>query len=386
MKLIHHAPLVVLAFLLAPASQAQMTRYLDPVFQQIDIQSNIVYGSAFNPLSGQQETLLLDRYEPAGDSAPARPAIVIVHGGGFLAGSKSDPPNVETARQFASRGYLAVSIDYRLAQSNAQKNANFPLVYGNAAEDYRNAVQFVRQNAAAWGVDTSRIVGLGGSAGAATCLEGSYLEENPTPAISSDTQVVIDLWGHLPSLTSMMAGDAPLMIVHGTADPVVPFQNAIDLRDRAQAVGVPISFNPLPGVGHAPWGAFFSTYLQPSVEFCYEHLRLAQLSGLVLRPGLASPGNAVLDSFGLPGELRILALAAASASIPIAPFGTLCLDPSTLVLLPAPPFPGASGIVSQLTSIPVPAGIAGVEIPIQELHLSPSGPIGLLTNCVTASF
>jgi len=384
MKPLCSLTLATLALATAPA--AQVTRYLDPIFAQVDVSADVVFGSAFNPMSGQVEVLDMDRYEPAGDSLSARPAVVVVHGGGFLGGDKADAQYVELSRRLAQRGFVAVSINYRTALSQAQKAANFPLILANAREDFHEAVRFVRQNASAWRIDTERIATYGASAGSTTALEAGYLEESPAPLVSSQVQAVVDMWGQLVSLDALEAGDAPLCIVHGMLDTVVPFQKAVDLHERAVEVGLPNTYHPIPGTGHAPWGMFWNNYFQPTLEFIYEHLELGKLSGLALRPGYQSPGLLLLDSFGSAGDLRLLGVSTGLASIPLPPLGELCLNPGAILLIHVPPFPGTAGLSTQLESISVPAGLAGVSVPFQELQLSPvSGP-RLLTNCVLAIF
>src|SRR3954451_3671776 len=57
-------------------------RYRDAVFTDVTKTSNLQYGSATN-VNGETENLLLDLYQPTGDTVDARPAIIWVHGGGF---------------------------------------------------------------------------------------------------------------------------------------------------------------------------------------------------------------------------------------------------------------------------------------------------------------
>ena len=62
------------------------------------------------------QTLLMDIYQPYNDPMAARPFMVLVHGGSFLQGNKSDLE--ETCRAFARKGYVAVSIQYRLGYTS----------------------------------------------------------------------------------------------------------------------------------------------------------------------------------------------------------------------------------------------------------------------------
>ena len=90
----------------------------------------------------------------------------------------------------------------------------------------------------------------------------------------------------LRDVTQMDAGEAPLCIIHGTADTTVPYANALALDARATAVGIPHELNPLTGAGHAPWN-LLPQFRPEFVAFLYEHLRLGQLSGLAARPGFS---------------------------------------------------------------------------------------------------
>jgi len=87
------------------------------VYDASDIQifKDIRYGSAFNNATNETQTLLLDAYyPPESDKRQDRPVIVFIHGGSFDAGNKSwsGIPNFVT--ELTRRGFVCVSIDYRL--------------------------------------------------------------------------------------------------------------------------------------------------------------------------------------------------------------------------------------------------------------------------------
>ena len=86
-------------------------RYRDLVFNSVSKTADIQYGTAPN-LQGTPVALKLDFYQPTGDTNTRRPVIIWVHGGGFSAGDKSD--GADWASAFARRGYVAVSLGYRL--------------------------------------------------------------------------------------------------------------------------------------------------------------------------------------------------------------------------------------------------------------------------------
>jgi acetyl esterase/lipase len=98
----------------------------------------------------------LDVYKPA--HAHAAPVIVMVHGGGWMIGNKSNP-GVAGRKQahWAGQGYVFVSIDYRMVPTAD------PFVQ---AQDVASALAYVQQHAANWGGDGARVTLVGHSAGA----------------------------------------------------------------------------------------------------------------------------------------------------------------------------------------------------------------------------
>jgi acetyl esterase/lipase len=247
-------------------------RYLDPVFGRVSVTRNLVYGESALP-SGERRNLLLDLYQPEGDRAARRAAIVWIHGGGFFRGSKSDKQMSTLARNFAQRGYLTVSIDYRLERKDKNDpNLRQPIM--DAMFDARAAVRWLRARAGEYKIDPARIAIGGGSAGAFTSLLIAYDAGEGTSGNSdypSTVSAVVDFWGGLPDVKVMKTGAPPLLIIHGTADAVVPFRFAVDLSRQARAVGIPCEFHPLNGQGHAAWGKM-KDYIAWIAPFLYEHV------------------------------------------------------------------------------------------------------------------
>lgn len=250
------APTAPTAPHLAHAQSPPPTRYLDLAFDRVTRTNDIVYGTAVDKPTGRPVDLKLDIYEPAGDTVPARPVFVFLFGGGFTSGTKELEPRVY-CEQMARRGYVAVAISYRLNQGDIARDG-IPA----AVADARQAVRWLRSNAATYRLDADRIVIGGSSAGAITSLFLAYTDvERPAGGGSddasedaSDVALVMDLWGGLYNqVNDLEAGEPPLAIVHGTADTIVPYGEATKLRDRAEAVGVPYAFHPLEGKGHAPY-------------------------------------------------------------------------------------------------------------------------------------
>jgi hypothetical protein len=155
---------------------------------------NVVYGAAINFNNGI-DTLKMNIYTPVCDnSTPAlkRPLLVWVHGGAFLAGNKDDPSITNLCQQFAKRGYVTASIDYRLGfiSDNNPWNCNYPnyscVFASDSAEwhralyrgiqDGKGAVRYLVNRYAQLGIDTSNVFVAGESAGAFVALGVALLD------------------------------------------------------------------------------------------------------------------------------------------------------------------------------------------------------------------
>ncbi len=239
-----------------PSPPSGTTRlYVDDVFATSEQLPALQYGSALPAGGSSLVPLLLDLYRPAGDTRTSRPVIVWIHGGGFVSGTRADPAMVELCRRLARKGYVTASITYRL-RTSAQQQADSTGAYLDAVADAKAAVRWLRSQANVYGLDTARIAIGGGSAGAFAALGAAHLEaegSSGSPGWSSQVDAVVDFWGGLPDLSQLDAGEAPALIIHGTADATVPFSSGEALFARAQAVGVPSEFRPLQGAPHGFW-------------------------------------------------------------------------------------------------------------------------------------
>ena len=114
----------------------------------IDQQLNVVYAN----ISGRK--LLMDVFNPVTTSGEPKPAVVLVHGGGWLKGDKTKFRSL--ALRLTKRGYFVAAIEYRLGFE-----AKFPA----GIRDCNAATSFVRSNAGRWNINPDRITAVGGSAG-----------------------------------------------------------------------------------------------------------------------------------------------------------------------------------------------------------------------------
>ena len=78
---------------------------------EVQVLRNVQYGSAYS--DGEEKALLLDIYRPA-NQLPKAPAILLIHGGNFMGGSKDWNLMVSEAYHFARAGFVVFNIDYRI--------------------------------------------------------------------------------------------------------------------------------------------------------------------------------------------------------------------------------------------------------------------------------
>jgi acetyl esterase/lipase len=238
-------------------------RYRDDMFT-VTRTNGIVFGSAVDQ-HGNTVTMALDMYQPTGDTVTARPAIVWVHGGSFAFGTRASGELVDEANYFARKGYVNVSIDYRLDPVGCRDPINQPVpcraAVIQAREDAQTAVRFLREQAANFRIDTTRIAIGGSSAGAITALNVGYSPENPGPGdhqgFSSAVRAVQSISGAALQSSPANAGDAPALLFHGVNDPLVNYglaQATVNNAVNAGLEAILVTYTDPQNQAHVPYG------------------------------------------------------------------------------------------------------------------------------------
>ena len=176
-------PFLVLSLCVKPISSNAQSEVKEPN-GKAKITPDLEYGHE----SGEIQKL--DIYQPENSVGSNLPAVVFVHGGGWVGGDKKE--FVTKATELATRGYVSISINYRLAPKHK---------YPAAIEDAQRAVRWLRTHASEYHVDPKRIASMGTSAGGhlATLLG---LTDDPSrvgdgPVVSSRVNCVVDYYGRM---------------------------------------------------------------------------------------------------------------------------------------------------------------------------------------------
>ncbi len=289
-------PLLLLfscAFVLLRA-QCLNGRYYDKIFS-VSSSTNVLYGNAMKFDSTYQD-LKMNIYEPSGDLFAHRPLIVLAFGGSFTAGVKESPDILNLCNEFAQRGYVTATIDYRLGfedGNDSDTNQFKALIRG--VQDMKAAVRFFYKDANTtntYRIDTNQIFIGGVSAGAFIGLNYAYGKldtlskpappfafpavialggpegNSGNPGYSSKVKGVIDLCGAIADTVWIMPNDPILVGVHGLMDDLVDCEwdsvtasqsveaslyGTCDINKRVNNIGLPHSLYFFEGMGHVPF-------------------------------------------------------------------------------------------------------------------------------------
>ena len=214
--------------------------------------------------------LMLDAAIPRG-TGPF-PAVIIVHGGGWVRGDRR--VDVQPLFQpLMEAGFAWFSISYRLMTDITQ--------FGDAVQDVEAAIRFVKSHAAEYRVNSSRIALIGESAGGqlaamAAMASSPELRVRAVVALYAPTDLLslaqgskyVPQWVHdnlqggplsriiaerlkqFSPIEHVQRDTPPFLLIHGTADPLVPFAQSKAMCDRMKDVGACCALYAVAGAGH----------------------------------------------------------------------------------------------------------------------------------------
>lgn len=248
----------------------------------------------------------LDVYQPA-RSDSARPVIVMIHGGGFIMGSKNTLN--DAARWFAERGYAVVVPGYRLAPE---------FTYPAQINDVFCALAWTYRHADEYGFRTDELILLGESAGASAAAllatvdtPAQYLDECPH-TLPDDAQArgvvayympvdlstcecsfarelsqaylgasedevqdmsrARDIWNEASPLAWIDADDPPFLLIHGTADNIVPISESRYFVEEYEAVGGDVELVTLDRAAHGFFAYLWRDAAQDALPYVLDFI------------------------------------------------------------------------------------------------------------------
>ena len=250
-----------------------------------------------------KRALQLDLYLPKNARAQAYPAVILVHGGGWRAGYRSNFTPFAVA--LAERGYVAATISYRLSPE-----AKYPA----AIHDVKAAVRWLRSNARQYQVNPDQIALAGGSAGGQIAALAGVTNGIETfdpgasySAVSSDVQAIINIdglsdftstavrfyeddprknpsaagaWfgGRYAEKTHLWHEASPVNYLSKNTPPILFLISAQErfslgykaMIEKMKPLAIPYQVVQLPDTPHSFW--LFDPWLQPSVEIVVNFL------------------------------------------------------------------------------------------------------------------
>jgi len=262
MKNFLFSALVIMLFSIQQNAYAQAVgcgtgRYETDNLYTVQKTNNIQYGSNIN-VNNANQNLLLNFYEPDGDTATTRPLMIVAFGGSFIGGDRSQVDAI--CQVYTKMGYCAAAIDYRYGFPFpfTINQITTTLVVVRAAHDMKAAVRFFKKDAATnntYKIDTNHIIVGGVSAGAIVAIHAAYLNDDSeipsylyndttglggidgvsgNPGYSSKVAGVFSYSGTIGDSNWIAPNDVPIVSFHETGDGTVPF----DTRE-VRVSGVP---------------------------------------------------------------------------------------------------------------------------------------------------
>jgi acetyl esterase/lipase len=215
---------------------------------------------------------VLDILQPSAPSLADRPGVIVIHGGGWVEGNKEDMLELYCL-PFVRRGMVVANVEYRLAGSAAAPAA---------VNDVLKAAQWFQEHAAQYKVDRNRIVAMGGSAGGHLALMTAMTPASADLGVPIKIAAAIDFFGiadvadqlagphqqpyavawlpeqpgrmdlarRLSPIIYVRKGLPPILVLHGDADPTVPYEQSVTLVKALKNAGDDAELITIPGGGH----------------------------------------------------------------------------------------------------------------------------------------
>ena len=273
MKRILFSTLVLLLMVLTVSAQGKQ--------RQITVTENVAYRTDVGP------NTVLDMAQPLFGPQQDRPAILIIHGGGWNAGSKDDAVYRSLMIDYAMKGYVVCNMNYRLT-----REAPMPA----CIEDVKAAINWMKSNAQKLGIDPQRIGTYGHSAGGHLSLMAG-LTADVACAAGGAPPTEIGRPGEWADHTEWWPVGyigkckTPFLVLQGAEDPLVKPELTEDWVKKMQQAGASVDYVKVHGnhgvafdqqleFTRPAMDAFYARYLKhddPGISF--EQLKVPDFGG-----------------------------------------------------------------------------------------------------------
>lgn len=246
---------------------------------------------------GADNAQKMDVYLPANRSTENTKVLVLVHGGAWTSGDKSEFSDAIASLRLQLTDYAIFNVNYRLATLSGANLAP------SQVEDVNSAIDFIANKSVEYQINSNKIVMVGASAGAQLSLLQAYRFN-----ASGRIKAVVDLFGptdiadlynappdvNYPSMLAIWMGGTPAtnyaayagaspivyvtpqapptIIFHGTVDNIVPIRQSDSLQTHLQRAGVIHQYFIYPGEGHGWTGTKITDTYTKAIAFIRQNV------------------------------------------------------------------------------------------------------------------
>jgi predicted esterase len=353
-------------------------RYTDEVFSQITIAEEL-YGRApgfyssksiekrenksynqvlFEVAEGITTNILrrevplhLDIYQPQGDLQESRPLIVLLHAGAFIAGDKRDELVSKLAEDYARRGFVVASVNYRLGYLFLPgRYSNLERAMFSAVQDVRAALRYLSHHHKKYRIDPDLVFLGGHSAGGILSLTTSFMDETEvwqsargsTIRFQSDLgcldcstndlygpfsiKGVINMWGAVDNINIIKRhNQIPILSIHGDEDKVVPYghdfpftnvsprasaffsrriHGSASILNHTRSLGIDHTLYTFEGWSHEPHFDEDHELIPENYDIIH-NLILSFINNLIINPIEKKPDQLTISAFDPAPEYRL---------------------------------------------------------------------------------
>lgn len=251
------------------------------------VTENVIFNVPYATASVSQK---MDVYLPAGRSTASTKSLIVIHGGAWVVGDKTEMNEYVDSIRKRLPAYAVFNLNYRLSQAGQNL---FPV----PNNDVHEAITYILSKKDEYKISDKLSI-LGVSAGGQMALMEAYIN-NTTGKIKAVIAAfpptdLTDMWNNpagtanntrlllqnymgaaqgtnpvgysnASPINQATAQSPPTQLFHGTADTVVRYQQSIALRNKLQTLSVPVQYTEYPGANHG-WG-------QPQISDTYAKIQ-----------------------------------------------------------------------------------------------------------------